>query len=199
LNINRRIDFFPHPCGITEAESQAHDKGTGYELSNNQSLASLKLEFAKQELTSYTQFRIAGISKASIPWMNRCSVTFWNATRGTITKERCEALRKHMSERYTDIYARRKVMNFATAFLRYLAKTHFDPRYQSFDLFLEMPKCLKARKHVTSRIVTKEDVENVLLAIRQAYEEREIDNNHYLNYRAIVCLAHLRGRGHTQL
>ena len=61
-------------------------------------------------------------------------------------------------------------------------------------LFLEMPKGLKARKHVTSRIVTKEDVENVLLAIRQTYEEEEIDHHHYLSYRAIVLLGAFTGQ-----
>ena len=60
-------------------------------------------------------------------------------------------------------------------------------------LFLEMPKGLKARKHVTSRIVTKEDVENVLLAIRQTYEEEEI-HHHYLSYRAIVLLGPFTGQ-----
>jgi len=59
-------------------------------------------------------------------------------------------------------------------------------------------KGLNARKHVTSRIVTKEDVENVLLAIRQTYEEEEI-HHHYLSYRAIVLLGRLQGRGHRQL
>jgi hypothetical protein len=142
---------------------------------NHSSLATLVLQYSKKELTSYTQFRAAGIIKASIRWMKRCSLTFWNVTRGIISKERCDALTEHLSERYTDVYAPRKVMNFATAFLKYLAKTHFDTRYQEFDLFLEMPKGLKARKHVTSRIVTKEDVENVLHAIKTALENEEIN------------------------
>jgi integrase len=126
--------------------------------------------------------------------MKRCSKTFWNATRGIVNKEWCDALRDYLSERYTDVYAPRKVLNFATAFLKYLAKTHFDTRYQAFELFLEMPKGLKARKHVTSRIVTKKDVENVLLAIRQTYEEEEIDNHHNLNYRAIVLFGAFTGQ-----
>jgi hypothetical protein len=36
-----------------------------------------------------------------------------------------------------------------------------------------MPKGLKVRKHVTSRIVTKEDVENVLYAIKKSFENGE--------------------------
>jgi hypothetical protein len=78
--------------------------------------------------------------------MKRCSKTFWNATKGIISKERCDALRDHLSERDTQVYAPRKVLNFATAFLNYLAKTHFDTRYQAFDLFLEMSKRLNSRK-----------------------------------------------------
>ena len=166
----------------------------GCQHAGNQGLASLELEFTKQELKSYTEFRAAGISKASIPWMKRCSKTFWNATRGTISKKRCDALRAHLSERYTDIYAPRKVMNFATAFLKYLSKTHFDTRYQAFDLFLEMPKGLKVRKHVTSRIVTQADVENVLRAIKTAFEDGEIGRDCYLNYRALALFGAFTGQ-----
>ena len=126
--------------------------------------------------------------------MKRCSKTFWNATRGTISKKRCDALRAHLSERYTDIYAPRKVMNFATAFLKYLSKTHFDTRYQAFDLFLEMPKGLKVRKHVTSRIVTQADVENVLRAIKTAFEDGEIGRDCYLNYRALALFGAFTGQ-----
>jgi integrase len=85
-------------------------------------------------------------------------------------------------------------MNFTTAFLKYLAKTHFDARYQAFDLFLEMPKGLKTRKHVTSRIITKEDVENILSAIQTAYLNDEIDRDHYLHYRAIVLFSAFTGQ-----
>lgn len=91
-------------------------------------------------------------------------------------------------------YAPRKVLNFATAFLKYLVKTHFDARYQAFDLFLEMPKGLKARKHVTSRIVTKEDIENVLCTIKIAFENGEVDKDHCLNYQALVLFGAFTGQ-----
>jgi len=189
---NPRIGSFSD-SPIADPKSRASVENASY-ASNNQGLASLELRFTKKELLDYTELRLAGISKASVPWMKRNSRTFWNHTKGVISKERCDALRAHLSARYTDIWAPRKVMNFATAFLKYLAKTHFDPRYQAFELFLEMPKGLKARKHVTSRIVTKEDVENVLLAIRQAYEKEEIDNHHCLSYRAIVLFGAFTGQ-----
>jgi len=60
--------------------------------------------------------------------------------------------------------------------------------------FLEMPKGLKARKHVTSRIVTQEDVENLLLAAKRAYEKGDIDAHHYGNYRAIILFGALAGQ-----
>jgi hypothetical protein len=165
-----------------------------YHTPNNQGLASLELKYTKKELLDYTEFRLAGISKASVPWMKRNSRIFWDNSKGVISKERCVALRAHLSARYTDIWAPRKVMNFATAFLTYLAKTHFDTRYQAFDLFLEMPKGLKVRKHVTGRIVTKEDVENVLYTIQKSFENGEIDSDHYLNYRALVLFAAFGGQ-----
>jgi hypothetical protein len=143
------MGFFSHSLAEAQAWTQADHRGTVYHLSDEQNLASLELKFTKQELTSYTEFRLAGISKASVPWMNRCSLTFWKATKGVISKERCDALRSHLAGRYTDVYAPRKVLNFATAFLKHLAKTHFDTRYQAFDLFLERPKGLMAREHVT--------------------------------------------------
>jgi len=126
--------------------------------------------------------------------MKRNSRTFWDNAKGVISKEKCDALQAHIAARYTDIWTPRKVMNFATAFLKYLAKTHFATRYQAFELFLEMPKGLKARKHVTSRIITKKDVESVLLAIRRGYEEEEIEYDHYLNYRAIVLFGAFTGQ-----
>jgi hypothetical protein len=43
-----------------------------------------------------------------------------------------------------------------------------------------MPNVLKTRKHVTNRIMTKEDVENVLVAIERAHESGRVDDYHYL-------------------
>ena len=130
--------------------------------------------------------------------MKRNSRTFWDNAKGVISKEKCDALQAHIAARYTDIWTPRKVMNFATAFLKYLAKTHFATRYQAFELFLEMPKGLKTRKHVTSRIVTKEDVENVLRAIKASLANGEINREHYLNFRAIVLFSAFTDNAHKQ-
>jgi len=154
----------------------------------------MELACTKQEFKSYTELRLAGISKTSVLWMKICSKTFWDNTRGVVSKDRCDALRAHLSARYTDIWAPRKVMNFATAFLKYLAKTHFDTCYQAFELFLEMPKGSKVREHVTSRIVTTADVENVLHSIKISFENGEINADHYLNYQALVLFGAYAGQ-----
>jgi hypothetical protein len=57
-----------------------------------------------------------------------------------------------------------------------------------------MPKVLKTRKHVTNRIVTKEDVENTLKEIEKALSGGRIDNDHYLNYKAIVLFGAFTGQ-----
>jgi hypothetical protein len=50
------------------------------------------------------------------------------------------------------------VLGFAAAFLMYLAQVRVDPRYLSFTLFFERPKTKRAKKVITERIVTREDI-----------------------------------------
>lgn len=57
-----------------------------------------------------------------------------------------------------------------------------------------MPKALKTRKHVTNRIVTKDDVENVLGAIEQANDKGRVDDRHYLNYKALILFGAFTGQ-----
>jgi hypothetical protein len=47
---------------------------------------------------------------------------------------------------------------------------------------------------VTNRIVTKEDVKNVLKAIEQAHRSEDIDTYHYLNYKAMVFFGAFTGQ-----
>jgi hypothetical protein len=65
-------------------------------------------------------------------------------------------------ENYQSESARGKTLTFAKGFLKYLTKTRLDSRYYAFEIFLDRPKHLKVRKNVTSRIITKEDIENIL-------------------------------------
>ena len=66
------------------------------------------------------------------------------------------------------------------AFLTYLAKTKLDARYESFRLFLELPKAVKTRKLVTGRIVTIEDVQNVFAFLKVRYAGHSDRANHAL-------------------
>ncbi|MGZ4865389.1 MAG: HNH endonuclease [Halobacteriota archaeon] len=132
---------------------------------NAESLDKLILTFSRKELDDYTVLRTVGLSSKSVNWLRKAAALLWKHTRGEVCKASVESLRSFAITKYVDVYARRKVINFAKAFLRYLSKTRFDSRYQAFTLFLELPKALKERKHVTARIVTRVDVENVLGAI----------------------------------
>lgn len=126
--------------------------------------------------------------------MKKASETFWNATTGVICKDCLHSLREYLLNKYVDIYAQRKVINFSKAFLKYLAQTRFDGRYEAFTLFLTVPKAFKERKHVTSRIVTKGDIEYLLSAIEDAHQNEQIDDRHYQNYRAIVLSGAFTGQ-----
>ncbi len=102
---------------------------------NGDNLASLELAYEKDELISYTESRKVGVSKRSGPWLDRASRRFWDTSRGVISKTRMDTLRTYALTHYTDVSAKRKTLNFAKAFLKYLATTHFDPRYHAFALF----------------------------------------------------------------
>ncbi len=107
-------------------------------------------------------------------------------TRGSISQATLDSLRNYVLNKYTCNYAKGKVFNFTKAFLKYLTKTHLDVRYRAFELFLEQPKVPKERKNITSRIVTKEDIDRVLRTITQAQEEGEVGHDLACNFTALV-------------
>ncbi len=139
---------------------------------------------------TYLEFRIAGLTSATIPWLRKAAELFWNATEGVVSVDTVRHLRDHVLHKYTDIDAKRKVLNFAKAFLRYMAMTTFDSRYAAFVLFLALPKAVKVRKHVTERIVTIDDIRHVLTAIRNA----ELPKCHRLNFEALVLFGAYTGQ-----
>src|SRR5665647_3941830 len=143
---------------------------------NNTDISTLVLPFTRDDLIGYLELRSAGLAPKSITWLKKTSSLFWNATNGFISVLTLHKLRNHVLEKYRDIDAKRKVLQFARAFLGYMSKINFDPRYAAFDLFLQLPRAVKELKRVTERIVTKEDVENLLTAIQQAHRSGEIDN-----------------------
>jgi hypothetical protein len=162
--------------------------------SNNTGISTLILPFTREDLFGYLELRTAGLARKSITWLKKSARLLWNATNGFISVLTLQNLRNHVLEKYRDIDAKRKVLQFARAFLGYMSKISFDPRYTAFDLFLQLPRAVKERKRVTERIVTKEDVENVLTAIERAHRSGDIGACHYLNYKAMVLFGAFTGQ-----
>ena len=86
----------------------------------------------------------------------------WKFTKGSITKETIDKLRLFVLNKYQSEWSHNKVLSFAKAFLKFLIKVRLDTRYHAFEVFLDRPRAVKTRNNVTSRIFTKEDIENVL-------------------------------------
>ena len=194
LNLDPITGSFQDSRTLAEEESRDGHLTSNNSCTESNNLTTLTLEYTKKELKDYTLFRIAGISKGTIPWINKQSKTFWSATKGKINKASIEALREYTLTRYTDIYAKRKALNFSRAFPRYLAKTRFDARYKEFDLFLGMSKSVKESKQVTQRIITIEDIRKVLSVVKESYEKCEFTERQSLNYRAIVLFGAYTGQ-----
>jgi hypothetical protein len=103
-------------------------------------------------------------------------------------------LRDSVLTKYRDTDSKRKVLQFARAFLRYMSKISYDQRYAAFDLFLQLPRSVQEQKFVTDRIVTKEDAENILTAIGHEHRSGGIDACHCSNYKAIVLFGAFTGQ-----
>jgi hypothetical protein len=95
---------------------------------------------------------------------------------------------------YQSESARGKTLTFAKGFLKYLTKTQLDSRYYAFDIFLDRPKKLKVRKNVTNRIITKEDIENILAYIQTARNEGRISQLRAQHYIAFILFEPIRGK-----
>ncbi len=184
----------PSSCTRNPIISEKGQKGFLPALQEQQNLNTLQLTFSRSQLTSYKKWRTAGLDRKSVNWMKKATEILCDCTDGIISKATLDAVRETALSKYQCVYAKRKVLNFSKGFLKYLTKTTFDTRYLAFELFLEMPKVLKMRKHVTSRIVTKQDVENLLLAIEHAHSSGQIDGYHYMNYKAIVLFGAFTGQ-----
>jgi hypothetical protein len=106
-------------------------------------LAELELYYTQDELESFLTFRLEGLSPLSLGWPRRAVLAFWEHTRGIIAKERMEILRRYALDTFHGSKTQANFLSYARAFLTYLAKTRLDIRYESFKIFLEMPKALK--------------------------------------------------------
>jgi len=132
------------------------------------------------------------MAKKSVDWIDRSSEALWESTKGEISHQTVTGLRTFVLDKYQSRDSHSKVLSFAVGFLNFLAQTKIDPRYLSFRLFLEMPKTIKAKKALTERIVTREDVSVVFQRIT-AKEEKGADPSKIRNYRAFTLLASYTG------
>jgi len=160
----------------------------------NESLTTLELYYKPDELESFLNFRLVGLSSYSLGWPRRAAAAFWECTQGRITKARMEALRMYAIDRFCSSETQAKFLSYARAFLSYLTKTRLDFRYESFRLFLELPKAVKTCKLLTGRIVTIEDVHNVLSVLKSRYKHGELDEQHYVAYNALIVFGAFTGQ-----
>ncbi|MGB9372432.1 MAG: hypothetical protein WCB79_10955 [Halobacteriota archaeon] len=113
---------------------------------------------------------------------------------GEISQETMGRLRASTLAQYSSVWSYAKTLSFAKAFLKYLTKMRLDTRYCAFELFLEMPKLLKKRMAVTSRIITYNDIENVLTHIKRAGLEGRITKARALEYAAFIIFSAYSGQ-----
>ena len=118
----------------------------------------------------------------------------WHNTIGEISQASMERLRSAILWHYSSDWSYGKTLSFAKAFLKYLTKVRLDSRYSTFEVFLGVPKQVKARKAITPRIVTKEDIESVLEYIKRAEQKGAISKERARQYRAFVLFGAYTGQ-----
>jgi hypothetical protein len=157
-------------------------------------LSELDLWFTLDELNSYVEFRNSGLTKKSQNWIRRAAKAFWDYTNGIINKHNLDTLRSNTLQKYQSEDARSKMLSFAVAFVKYLTKTRLDNRYHAFSIFLERPKTLKHRKRVTNRIITKQDIDNILAHIKTAESEGRLNMYRAQQYTAFIIFGAFTGQ-----
>ncbi|MGA7076699.1 MAG: hypothetical protein WBZ42_09195 [Halobacteriota archaeon] len=119
---------------------------------NHAGISDLTLLFTYEDLQGYLTLRAAWLSPKTVTWLKKSAEILWNSTRGVVSVTTIRRLRDLVLAKYQDTDAKRKVMQFARAFLHYMSKISFDQRYAAFDLFLQLPRSVKEQKRVTGRI-----------------------------------------------
>jgi hypothetical protein len=118
----------------------------------------------------------------------------WDCTKGSISKNTVDKLRLFVLNKYQSEWSHIKIFSFAKAFLKFLTKARLDTRYHPFEVFLERPRAIKARNNVTSRIVTQEDIENVLIYVKNAAKDGLISSHKLQQYTAFILFGAFRGQ-----
>jgi integrase len=154
----------------------------------------LALGFTRDELDHFTAQRKDGLAEKSHYWIEKSSEALWACTEGVISHKTVENLREKTLQKYTSADSYSKVLSFAKSFLKFLATTRAEPGYQTFTPYLELPKAVKERKRITSRIVTQEDINNVLQHIAKAEREGEISHERSAQYSAFVLFGGYTGQ-----
>ena len=156
--------------------------------------AQRNLTFTKDELDQFVAIRVKGLAEKSQDWIFRSSEALWAITQGEISPDTVIALRDSVLEKYESVESHSKVLTFAKSFLKFLATTRVEPRYLTFAPYLELPKTVKERKSVTSRIVVKEDICNILQYIARAERERKISPERSAQYSAFILFGGYTGQ-----
>ena len=159
-----------------------------------QALSELALPYTLDELTSYAERREYGLSKYSVDWIDRSKKAVWDCTHGSVCKKSIDKLRLFVLKKYGSEDSHIKVLSFAKAFLKFLTKARLYTRYYAFEVFFERPRAVKARNNVTSRIITKADIENVLAHIDNSEEDGSITHYRSQHYTAFVLLGAYTGQ-----
>jgi len=120
-------------------------------------------------------------------------------TKWVVSRESLIAFRDYVADTWPARESHRKLLQFAAAFLKHLSKTTFDPQFQAYTVFLERPKTVKVRKAITSRIVTIEDVRNVLTTLRKACESGRLTRQQRDMYLAVVLFGAFSGQRPTTI
>ena len=156
--------------------------------------AKRNLSFSKDELDQYVTSRTKGIAPKSHDWIFRSAEALWAITQGEISPDTVNALRDSVLEKYDSPHSHSKVLSFAKSLLKFLATTRAEPRYLTFAPYLELPKTVKERKSVTSRIVVKEDICNILQYIESAEREGKISPERSAQYSAFILFGAYTGQ-----
>jgi len=154
----------------------------------------LILHFSQSDLSNFVAHRKTGLAAKSLDWIDRASLALWESTKGEISHRTVTALRESALEKYASPDSHSKVLSFAVGFLKFLAKTKMEPRYTSFEVYLEMPRAVKERKTMTERIITEDDIKNVLGYIKQAEHRGDISTERSAQYSAFVIFGAFTGQ-----
>jgi hypothetical protein len=164
------------------------------EREGSQADPDMKLPYSKNDLEEFLEHRKGTLSPKSIYWVEQSSGMLWQSTQGEISHRTVKALRDSVLEKYKSADSHSKVLSFAKGFLVWLAQTKIDQKYTSFSIRLEMPRAVKERKRSTDRIVTKEEIQNVLGYIKQAEHNGKISKQRAEQYTAFVIFSAFTGQ-----